>query len=755
MVAYRLSFVGRSASPRLAPTLLTTALCAAFSVQAQSVEIEAALPEVQVRATGETPFKAERSSSPKLTQPLLDTPQTVSVIKRELIESQAATRVVDVLRNTPGITLQMGENGNTSAGDTFQLRGFAAQTSLFVDGVRDLGGITRDSFDLEQVEIVKGPAGADVGRGASSGYINLISKLPVVDTFRSTSVAAMSGNGLRATADLNQSLNATSAARLNVFAQTGDVPGRNEVRNRSVGIAPGFAVGLGTPTRFFLYSQHLRLDNVPDGGVPTIGLPGFYNADPALRAGARVDRANFYGNSADYEKIDADRVTAKVEHDFGNGAAFSNLTRYGASSIDRVLTGVNALSAPIASNPDTWTVARTRQRLDQENRIVANQSNLRWRMDTGAIRHDFTTGVEFMQERQDSPSFAVPASQTIAAANLYNPNVNTPLPTPQPNGAFANGKTDTVAVYAGDTLTFSPKWQLNGGLRFEHYKTETRSVALSTATSNPSLPVGTLVPSQLSKSDNLTSWKLGTVYKPQANASFYAAMANSLTPPGSANFALSPVAGNANDPSLDPQRSRSVEIGTKWDVLQNRLALTAALYRTDNTNEVTQLDPVTNTYAQFGKRRVEGVELGAIGQVTPAWQVFAGLATLDTEILQGTSGNSAAGAATRWSPDLTVNLWSTYKLSPKWTLGGGAYYVSEQQRVVDPSLNPTTQVMPNIPSYWVFNALAAYQATKNVSVQLNVNNLFDKFYISSLNNSGARYLPGAPRTAVLSANLQF
>lgn len=136
------------------------------------------LGEVKVNAAAEVPFKAEKASSPKLTQPLVDTTQTINVIRKEVLQEQAATSLVEALRNTPGITLQLGENGNTSAGDTFQMRGFSAQSSIFVDGIRDLGAVTRDIFNIEQVEVSKGPAGADVGRGAASGYINLSSKLP-------------------------------------------------------------------------------------------------------------------------------------------------------------------------------------------------------------------------------------------------------------------------------------------------------------------------------------------------------------------------------------------------------------------------------------------------------------------------------------------------------------------------------------------------------------------------------------------------
>lgn len=745
--------------PLLSQSLVAlAALATPLAGQAQQKgAAEQSLPEVKINSTAEVPFKADTVSSPKLTQPLVDTPQTISVIKKEIIQEQGLTTVVEALRNTPGITLQLGENGNTSVGDTFQMRGFSTDTSIFVDGIRDLSAVTRDTFNIDQVEVVKGPAGADVGRGAASGYINLVSKLPAADNFAGGSASINDAGTKRVTADVNRKVGETTAFRVNLMGQGGDVAGRNVVENKSVGIAPSLAVGLGTPTRFYLYSQHIRQDNVPDGGVSTVGLPGFFNADARLSSGVRVNEENFYGSTDDYEKVHTDMVTAKIEHDLGQGMVLRNISRYGRATVDRVLTGVNAPAAP-STDPATWTVARTRQRVDRENEILANQTNLTAEFATGGIKHSLSTGLELMYEKQSLPTFAVPATIVIPSANLYNPNSNVSLPIPMANGAFTNGHTSTVALYAFDTLKLTDRWQVNGGLRYERYNTETNAATLSTAATNPTLPAGTPVPSALKKSDNLLSWKIGALFKPAANGSIYAAVANSFTPPGASNFALSATTTGStvvNNPSLDPQKTTNIEFGTKWDLLQKKLALTAAVYRTDHRNEIAQVDPLTNTFAQFGKRRVEGVELGAVGQITPAWQLSAGIATMDTKVLEGATGNNSAGAASRWSPDLTATLWSSYKLTGKWTVGGGARYVSEQKRVVDPSLSVATQNMPSIPSYWVADAMVSYQATKNVSLQLNVSNLFDKFYVGTLNNSGVRYTPGAPRTALLTANMMF
>ena len=741
------------AQPRLNPSILALAvLSAPVAAHAQtSAAGTETLPEVTVTSTADVPYKAETVSTPKLPAPLVDTPKTVSVIRKEIIQEQGATTIMDALRNTPGITMQLGENGNTAAGDTFQMRGFSTQSSMFLDGVRDLGAVTRDTFNVEQVEVVKGASGTEAGRGAASGYVNLVTKLPSLENSNAASAAVGSGDFKRATADLNRTLSDTSAMRLNLMVQDSGVPGRDVVENTGFGIAPSLAFGLGTPTRVYLYSQHVRQDNVPDGGIPTIGLKGYYNADAALRGGARVDSHNFYGSVHDYEKVDADMVTARIEHDLGSGLKLQNITRYGKSSMDRVLTGVNAITAVDPADPASWEVARLRQRVDQENEIIANQTNLTAEFKTGSVEHTLTSGLELLSEKQSNVSYSATG---VPAANLYNPNPDVVLPALTPTGGYTDGRTRTVALYAADYLKLSERWQVNGGVRLERYSTDTDGITITSARSHPDLPVGTVLPFDLSKSGNLVSWNVGAVYKPAHNGSIYASYANAETPPGSDSFALS-ASSNADNPALDPSKATTIEIGTKWDLLQKKLAVTAALYRIDSENELVQVDDVTNEFSQFGKRRVQGFELGVVGQLSSAWQVSAGLATMDTKVLEGSTGNNSAGAATRWSPDLTATLWSTYKLSENLTFGGGVRYVSDQKRVVDPAADPSTQNMPVIPSYWVADAMVSYKLAKNASIQLNINNLFDKFYIARLNNSGARYFLGTPRSALLTANFVF
>ncbi len=712
---------------------------------------EKTMAEVKVEAAADVPYKADRASSPKLTAPLLDTPQTISVIRKELIQEQGASSIVEALRNTPGITLQLGENGNTSAGDTFQMRGFAAQSSIFVDGIRDLGAVTREAFNIEQVEVAKGPAGADIGRGAAGGYINLVSKLPGREDATAASLGLTQGGVKRGTADLTRSFGGSGAFRLNAMLQDGSAKGSRALDRESKGFAPSIAWGLGTPTRLYLFSQHIRQDNVPDGGIPSVGMEGFYNAGEALRTAPRVDRNNWYGIQGDYEKVDADLVTAKIEHELAPNTTLTNTTRWGKSKMDRILTGINTLAMPGAA-PASWTVSRSRQSVLQENKILANTTNIVSEFMLGGLQHTLSTGIEVMSEEQFAPARLATSLGTAPAANLYQPNANDALAGFKPvlSGAFTNGKTDTFGAYAFDTVKLNEQWQLNGGLRVERYNTSTDSATLNTSTN-------ALTGSHVEKSGNLASIKAGLLYKPAADGSVYLAYANSKTPPGSANLSLAAqTAANANNPALKPQKTSNIELGTKWDVIQKQLALTAALYRTTNKDEFPQLvDAVTNTWAQLGERRVQGLELGAVGQLTKAWSVTAGIATMDTEIKEGTTGNNAAGAATRWSPKVSATMWTTYKFDDKLTIGGGARYMGEQKRLVDPAQAPATSNMPAIPHYTVVDAMASYKLSRNIALQLNLANVFDKFYINTLNNSGARASLGAPRTVQLTASFLF
>ncbi|HEX3140109.1 MAG TPA: catecholate siderophore receptor Fiu [Rhizobacter sp.] len=721
---------------------------------------EVTLPPVKAKATvPETDFKADAVASPKFTQPLVDTPQTITVIKKELMQQQSATTLTEALRNTPGVTLQLGENGNTTTGDGIFMRGFDTSNSIFVDGIRDLGNISRDMFNIEQVEVVKGPSGSDNGRGASSGYVNLVSKMAGQEAFNNGSIVLGTDQRIRATADLNKPLDLGipgSALRLNVMAQDYGVPGRDEVENKSFGFAPSLAFGLGTPTRAYFNYLYVKQNNVPDGGVSTFGMPGYVlaTATPANRAGAAVDPSNYYGSLGDYNDVTVNMFTAKIEHEFAPGIVLRNTTRMGHTAQDYVITGVNGVLSS-AADPNAWQVARSRQGRHQTNEILTNQTNLATSFATGSVTHDLSTGIELTYERQNqenaltlTDSATLPASLRQPRANLYNPSTGDVFLTPPATGAYTKGQTLTAAVYGFDTLKFNEQWLATAGLRWEKFHTETNS---ATYTAPTTTAAGFLTQNgPLAITDDLLSWKLGAVFKPATEGSIYAAVSNSYQPPGGTNFQLANGGNSQSRTDFVPQEASNIELGAKWDLLGGKLGLTGAIYRAENKNEIVSDGGSPAIYSQIGKRRVDGLELGVVGQVTPELNLNAGFAYMDSEIMQGNSGT--AGNAIVYTPKITFTSWVSYKLLPALTLGGGVRYIDTVARTSNP--NVTVGVV-EVEPYWVADAMVSYDVTKNVSLQLNLNNLFDKEYVASVNNGGTRYTPGVARNALLTANLSF
>ena len=713
------------------------------------------LPEIKAKAAADNGIKADVSASPKFTQPLVDTPQTITVIKKEVLQQQGATSLTEALRNTPGITLQMGENGNTQTGDAIFMRGFDTSASIFVDGIRDLGSISRDTFNLEQVEVIKGPSGSDNGRGASSGYVNMISKSPQLQNFGNASVTLGTDDRKRATLDLNRALDLAipgSAFRLNLMAQDYGVPGRDEVKTKRWGFAPSLAFGLGTPTRTVLSYLHVKHDNTPDGGVSTFGRPGYIFSSPTA-TGPAVNSKNFYGSRNDHDDVTVDMLTARIEHTLAPGYTLRNTTRLGRAEQDLLVTGVNAVSTS-SGDPATYTVARSRQGKRQSNDILTNQTNLNAEFKTGAVEHSLSTGFELIYERQRTitpqtlTNTTLPASLQQVPANLYDPNQGDVFLTPPYKGAYTRGNTLSAAVYAFDTLKLSEQWLLNGGVRWEKFHAETNGSTFTAATATT--PESLVQNAPLSLTDSLLSWKVGAVFKPAPNGSIYATVSNSFQPPGGSNFALSSQENSANRPDLDPQEGSNIEIGSKWDLLDGKLSAVAAIFRSENKNELLSDGATPPTYSQVGKRRVDGAELGLIGQITPALSLSAGLAYMDSEILKGTAANQ--GGVIVFTPKLTFTSWATYKLPFGLTVGGGARYVDTVARS---SNLVTTSNLLKTPDYWVADAMLAYDVTKNLSLQLNIYNVFDKEYIAAINNGGSRYVPGAERNALLTANFSF
>jgi catecholate siderophore receptor len=762
----------RSAASLATASLVTGLSLAMLPVAAQAEsasDTPRTLDQVQVQAA--RGFKVDKVASPKFTQSLQDTPQTIQIISRDLFTQQGATTLTDALRNSPGVgTFYVGENGNTNTGDSIFMRGFDTSSSIFVDGVRDVGSISRDVFNTEQVEVSKGPAGTDNGRSAPTGSINMVSKQANLHDAVSGTVSAGSDSQQRASADWNQSLGATSALRLNAMWQDSDQPGRDHVNNSRWGIAPSLAFGLGTSTRYILNLLYVDQQNVPDGGVPTLGLPG-WTPQPTLEqlAGHPVNPENFYGTRADHDDVTAKMATFRIEHDFNDNVRLTNTARWGRTDQDYMLTAFmgtgtrGANGAPSGNirytdpnNLDTYTIARSLPTFkDQQNTILTDQLNLRADFSTGAIVHNLSTGVEFTREELKTFGQAATNGTTWSPANLYNPDWNATGLTWAHNGADSRGKTTTSSVYLFDTLNFTDSFLVTAGLRADHYKTEYQSAVVcgGRGPACGSNPVGTVIPNpSLEHSDTLLNWKLGAVYKVGDIVSLYGNYALSQQPPGGSNFQLSSSASSADNPSLDPQKAKTLEVGTKWAFLDDALAFNVALFKTEVSNEInTQVLDDAGNPTQTGKKSVQGIEVSTVGRITDNWSVSAGYSHLDTEVEEGANVAADGTRNLTYTPGATFTSWTSYTFPFGLTVGGGVRYAGRMHRGTDGAVGTPAFTK----SYTVYDAVASYEINEHLVLRLNAYNLFDKDYVAAINKSGYRYTPGAPRSVLFSADFRF
>ncbi|MBC8097423.1 MAG: TonB-dependent receptor [Akkermansiaceae bacterium] len=732
----------------------------------------AQLPDVTVKGERDS-YKVDQVSSPKYTQPLLDVPQTIIAVPKEVYTQQGAMTLTDVLRNTPGITFAAGEGGNVASGDSFYMRGTDTSGNIFVDGVRDTGGYSRDVFNLEQVEIFKGPTGSDNGRGGAAGYVNLATKSAHLEKSYSGILSYGSAEQKRLTADLNQPLGLGekgdwingSSLRLNGVWTDGGVPGRDFVENNRWGVSPSLALGLGTPTRVFLTGSYVEQNNLPDSGFPTAGLPGGL-------AGS-VDRENYYGlANQDFDDVQSGRVTARLEHDVNDSLTLRAQSTYVRTQRDALTTyfqnsatnaaTFNALTTPInpatgtvppnyfTYNPLTQVVTPRRIHNQTENEILFQQLSANTEFSTGFIEHDLGAGVDFSRETQFTPTWQPVGGPSTSIHNPDPFRAATAAQTPYQatNSPYADAQIDTAGVFIFDTLTLNKYFQINGSVRLEHYDLDYKSLAAASATNfNPT--------AETIKADgNLVSWKSGIVFKPRENGSLYFAYGNTFTPPGS-TFTLSATANNQNNPNLDPQEARSFELGTKWDFFNGRLSTSLAGYHTENLN-IVSTDDLTREVTQDISETVTGVEFGISGKITQDWFVFGGFGFAKGE--RESSGTTAAptsdGANLRFFPEWSASLWTAYRLPFGLTLGGGFVYSDVTYRATLNEVPDTALSVSRSDSYLLLNAMAAYDINKHCTLRLNINNLTnEKYYL--VNNNGGRVYPNAPLSFLLSAEFRF
>lgn len=692
---------------------------------------------------------------PQFVAPLIDTPRAVTVIPQQIIEQTAATSLQDILRTSPGITFGAGEGGQPLADRPF-IRGQASGNNIFVDGIRDTGGQQREVFNLEQVEVIKGPDSVYSGRGSGGGSINLGSKAPRLTDFSNASVGVGTDGYLRGTVDFNRQIAPTAALRLNLMASEGDVAGRDAVDFDKWGVAAAVAVGLGAQTTLTASYYHLDSDQMPDYGIPLYTKLGGASAPRPDASGVLdVPYDSFYGLTArDFLTNTVDSVTVTLERQLTENLKIRNVTRYAETLNDYVVTNPGDGGSAVQVGGVWWMKRGLKSRWNPTD-TLANVTDLTGSFQTGGLKHSFNFGLELSSEKNDNASYTVttltgtacPAPLTgLDCTQVYNPNPSDPWTGTITRGLVSSTDTQSTGVYGFDSISIGEKFIVNLGLRWDDYSVDARN-----ASGTVTAPIYASTRSDW----DFVNYQVGLVYKPTANSSLYASYATSSTPPtisaGDQNGGGGTGTGNLATTLLDPEETDSFELGAKANLFGERLAVSGALFKTVRKNAQIMIEP--GVYEQAGKAEVQGLELGVSGNVTDKWQVFGGYTWMDSELVEGAYNNVNVGDALANTPEHSASLFTTYRLLPKLSLGGGVYYVSKSfggnQGGAGGGANRIYA-----PAYTRVDLFASYDVTDRASLQLNVQNATDEEYI--LRTNGVHHADVAPgRSAILTLNVRY
>ncbi len=783
----------------------------AATAQAQDAAPGAKLGGMTVTDTAidESPIKVEKAESPKYTRPLLDTPQTITVIGKETIQQQNLLTLRDVLSTVPGITFGAGEGG-FGYGDRIILRGQDAKNDVTVDGVRSGAFLNRNEvYNIEQVEVTNGANSVMNGGGSVAGTINLVTKRPLADDQTILNAGIGTDNYYRATVDANRRVSDLIAVRINAVYHENDVPGRDVEDYKRWGIAPAVTIGIDGPTSLTLQYEHLD-----DKAMPQYGLRYYANNGGFL---PDFDRSGYYGfANLDQQNSKTDSIQAIFSHAFSDAVKIRNLTRYenirqntvtsqpngtfclastGLQPMD--INGVSAACpATVPAGYYLPTGGRGVQRLIS-NETAYDQLDLSAEFATGGIQHSLVLGVSALWEKYRQTQGTLPrnadgSTPAFPLVSISNPGevVQGPAGFTYGSNVYTGpvnfilssknlGEQTSYAAYLFDTMKFADWFELNGGIRYEQVEGLNHSFSYVTdaGAANLGQLSGTTGPFRVK--DNLFSYRIGAVVKPTPDTSLYIAYGNSKLPSkASVDGACSTLTCN-----VKPETTENYEIGAKADLFDKRLLLTAALFRNDrNQIKVVSGDPTLPDQATDGFQRVEGASFGASGNITSNWTISANYMYLKSKIKQGVSdyclanpgavdptagtcANSAAfpdptaGYALTNTPKHSGSLFTTYRFGFGLELGYGLTY---QGRFLlnQPSLAQLTAgsyVAYYVPSYTIHRFMASYPITENLKAQVNVQNFTNEKYVTTVrNNVGGSWAQPAPtRSAVFSLAYKF
>lgn len=619
--------------------------------------------------------------------------------------------------------------GGAPAGDNLTIRGFSARNDIYVDGVRDLGPQSRDPFNLEQVEVVKGPSSSFTGRGSTGGTINLVSKLPNLKRSFGGSFALGTDKTKRGTVDINLPISDRIAFRMNAMGHDSNYAGREDVQNRRWGASPSISFGLGTPTRYSASYFYIQQNNVSDYGIPWVPVANTALI-PYRDRPAPVPRDTFYGFiDRDREKLRSDLVTLRFEHDFADNMQVRNQFRYGYSRRDSIAT------PPRFNANGTTVINRELRSWITNDDIFDNQTDFNAKFKTAELEHSLVGGIAISYEKNER----VTRTGTNVTTTLLNPNprdIYTGVISINPLVPELTGK--TYAAYLFDTIKFSKFVEMTGGLRYDYFDVNGTTLVTTPAPTNRLDP--------LKRIDRILSGRAAVIVHPVEFGTIYASFGTSANP------SLEGLSYGAASAAVDPEKTVNLEIGTKWDLFRNKLLLSSALFRVDKTNARTPGLPGEDPIVLDGEQRVQGIEFSATGNIRRNWQIFAGYSFLDSEVVKSNTAATIVNGVPIFelgkelinTPRNSFNLFTTYSYK-KLIVGGGPKFIDKRY-----GNNINTRI---VDSYWLVDAFASYQINKHINLRVNMNNLTDKYYIDRI--GGGHIVPGQARAVLFSTGFNF
>ena len=703
----------------LSAFLTTTALCAVAApalAQEQATPYNLGTLDVTGHVRSDRGYRADATSTAtKTATALIDTPQAITVVTRDQINDQALISINDVVRYVPGAGYAQGE-GNR---DTVVLRGIASTADFFTDGVRDDTQYYRDFYNIERVEVLKGPNAMIFGRGGSGGLINRVTRQAGWGVQNELRAAVGSDDFYRVTGDVNHVVSDRLAVRLTgLYEDSGSY--RDGVEFKKFGLNPTATFRLDANTLVQLGYEHFEDRRIADRGIPAAA--GGTRANPARPLQGYTH--TFFGDpKRSPTDTDIDAFSAVVEHRFSNGAILRNRTRI--ADYDKFYQ--NVFTGAVNAAAQTVPISAYSNATDRQN--LFNQTDLIFNAKTGGVEHTLLAGAEF--GRQETKNLRLtgyfPGNVTTFNAPLSNPTINQSITwAPSATDASNTGTAKIAAAYVQDQIKLTSQLQLVLGLRFDRFEVDMlnrRNNATFAAT------------------DNLWSPRAGLVFKPVENLAFYGSYTKTYLPrSGEQLSSLS-----ASNAALDPEEFDNYEVGAKWDV-NPALSVTAAVYQLDRSNVVVP-DPANPTMSILvDGQRSKGLEIGVSGQITPQWSVVGAYSYINAEITQAQSATVLAGNRLANVAENSASLWNRYDFTPKFGAGLGVIYQGDRFAASD-----NTQVLP---SFTRVDAAFFYAVNDAVEVQLNVENLLDEDYFATA-HSNNNITPGSPRAFRVAVTSRF